>query len=160
MKPPKLLVNYLVVWFVFWLFNTATVFVDLNATIAAFMEQIQTAKIDFTEEQAKNIFITVTALISMFQLSFAFALYKGVKAVRIMDLFFKILGLPFSLFGLISFASLGLLEQFQSVISLALTCFGIFVLFNKEVKDYFYFDASVASAEVNEADIDSLEEKI
>lgn len=124
------------------------------------MDQIQAANINFSAEKAKSVFVYTTAFISFCQLMFAFGLYRGVAAVRIVDLVFKFLGLPFSAIGLLSFAGLGLLEQFQSLASLGITVFGIVVLLRRDVKEFFNFDHTIAQQEVSESDIDAIEEKL
>lgn len=76
------------------------------------------------------------------------------------DLFFKFLGLPFSLFGLLSFATLSGIEQVQSALSLILTIAGIVVLLLPDVKAYFKFDASTVKAEESDASIENIESQL
>lgn len=128
--------------------------------ISTFMAQIHEAGIDFTEEQAKSVFQWTTVVISFFQILFVFFLYKGVNGVRMIDLFFKFLGLPFSLFGLLSFATLSGIEQVQSALSLILTIAGIVVLLLPDVKAYFKFDASTVKAEESDASIENIESQL
>jgi succinate-acetate transporter protein len=160
MKAPKLLVYFLLFWLALFIFNNVTVFMDLDQTIQAFMEQVQANDIEFSEDFARKIFMTTTGLISFFSLTFAFLLYKGVKAIRIMHLVFSFIGLPFSLFGLLQFASMENMERFQSMMGIVLSISGIYVLLRKDVKAYFEYDSSVDQSEVEEDNIDNIEEKL
>lgn len=160
MKAPKPLIYFLLFWLAVFVFNNVTTFMDLDKTIQAFMEQIQSQDIDFSEEFARKIFLGVTATISFFSLLFAFLLYKGVKAIRILHLTFSFIGLPFSLLGLLSFAAMGNMERVQSILGIMLTISGIYVLLRGDVKEYFNFDSSVAKSEIEEDNIDNIEENL
>lgn len=160
MKVPKQLQIYLLFWLALWLFNSVVSYLNFDELISTFMAQIQEAEIDFTEEQARSIFTWTTVFVSFIQIIFVFFLYRGVNAVRMIDLFFKILGLPFSLFGLLSIAALPSIEQLQNILSIILTIAGIVVLLLPEVKAYFKFDASTAKAEVSDASIENIEKQL
>lgn len=158
MKAPQSLIYYLVFWLLVYIFNNTMTFIDLDQSIQGIMEQIQAQNIDFSENDAKNVFYGVTLLSSLISFLFAFLLYKGVKFVRLLNLALCFIGLPFTLFGLLSFAKMSNIERIQSLLGIFLNVVTIYVLLRKDVKDYFYFVPSAASNEPTEEESENVAE--